>query len=61
MSQAVRAKSRLLFSNQTFLCLVPLLVFNGLDQGFVYAVYNKVNTVLLMPTVITSANKAEVM
>jgi len=40
---------------------VPLLVFNGLDQGFVYAVYNKVNTVLLMPTVITSANKAEVM
>jgi len=42
--QAVRAKWRLLMSSRTFVCLVPLLVFNGLEQGFVYAVYNKVDS-----------------
>ena len=40
----VGAKWRLLMSSRTFVCLVPLLVFNGLEQGFVYAIYNKVDT-----------------
>ena len=46
-TQGVRAKSRLLLSNQTFISLVPLLIFNGLEQGFVYAVYNKVLQTIL--------------
>ena len=43
-TQAVRAKWRLLMTSRQFVCLVPLLVFNGLEQGFVYAVYNKVDS-----------------
>ena len=44
VTQGVRAKFRTLLGNRTFLSLIPLLVFNGLDQGFVYAVYNKVSS-----------------
>ena len=38
-----------MFTHKTFRLLIPLLVFNGFEQAFMYADYNKVKTFFITP------------
>jgi len=40
--QVVRSSIFQLYKRSTFILLVPLLIFNGFEQGFVYSDYTKV-------------------
>ena len=40
--QVVRSSILQLYRRSTFILLVPLLIFNGFEQGFIYSDYTKV-------------------
>ena len=42
-AQVVEDSWRQMSRDRTFRLLIPLLIFNGFEQGFVYADYNKVS------------------
>ena len=43
-----------LVTHKTYRLLVPLLIFNGFEQGFVYADYNKVCTMNVVLAIVLS-------
>jgi len=55
--QVVRGSILQLYKRSTFILLIPLLVFNGFEQGFIYSDYTKVCSVFFFKFTLRSSLK----